>query len=100
MAAGAASLTTGSALTLSAADLTASTLTNLAAYLTERFTTSNNDDQENVIIWNVTNTDQTYIYHIDSIGAGGNTGIAATEITLIAVITRAAALTADNLLYS
>jgi len=47
----------------------------------------------------VTDTNQTYVYDICTIAAG-TTAIAATEITLIAVITRDAALTANNIVYS
>jgi len=102
--AGAGGLTTGNGLSLSAADLTAATLTNVAAYLSTRFTTSDTaGGSNNVVIWNVTDTNTTYVYDIVSIATGGTgltTAIAATEIALVAVITRAAALTADNLLYS
>lgn len=79
----AANLTTAGTATLSTADLTATTLTNVAAYLSERFTTTNDVDQENVIAINF--GDNAYIYHVDTLAAG-TTAIAAAEITLVGTV--------------
>ncbi len=79
----AANLTTAGTATMALADLTAGTLTNVAAYLSERYTTTNDADQENVIAINFGSN--AYIYHVDTLAAG-STAIAAGEITLIATI--------------
>ena len=69
-------------------------MTQVGAYLSERYTTTNDADQENVIVWNVGRT--SYIYNLDSL-AGGTTAIAAAEISLVAVVVQTAALVAANL---
>jgi len=80
----AASLTTGGTATLAAADFTAATLTNVAAFLSERFTGDNDTlaDETAVIIMN--NGTNSYMYaYADSTTA--NTTIDASELTLIGV---------------
>lgn len=78
----AGALTTGSNTTLVAADFTATTLTNVAAYLSERFTTTNDTNTDAVFVLN--NGTNTYIYaHTSS--ANGTT-IDAAEIALVGVI--------------
>jgi hypothetical protein len=89
----AASLTTGG--TAAVTDFT--NMTQVAAFLSERYTTTDDANQENVIVWNVGTT--TYIYHIDTIAAG-TTAIAAAEIVLLGTITQGAALVAANLVYA
>jgi hypothetical protein len=84
----AANLTTGGTATLSSADLTATTLTNLAAYLDERFATSanNTDDVLLVINWTAGGSTSTYLY--EHIEANANATIQAAELTLLGVVTR------------
>jgi len=89
----AASLTTGG--TASVTDF--ANMTQVAAFLSERYTTTNDTDQENVIVWNSGTT--TYVYHVDTL-AGGTTAIAAAEIVLVATISQSAALVAANLVYA
>jgi Ca2+-binding RTX toxin-like protein len=82
----AANLTTAGIATLSAADMTASSLTNLAAYLDERFTTvSGTDDSTLVINWTAGGSTTSYVYNY--VAAGGNTTVEATELTLLGVVT-------------
>lgn len=86
----AANLTTGGVATLSGADMTASTLTNLAAYLSERFTTvANADDSTLVINWTAGGSTTTYVYDFTA-SVAGNTTIDANELTLIGVVSRGA----------
>jgi S-layer protein len=89
----AASLTTGG--TAVVTDFT--NMTQVSAFLSERYTTTNDNLQENVIVWNVGTT--TYIYAIDTI-AGGTTAIEATEIALMATVAQSAALVTGNLVYA
>jgi S-layer protein len=89
----AASLTTGG--TLAVTDFT--NMTQVSAFLSERYTTTNDADQENVIVWNVGTT--SYIYAIDSIAAG-TTAISASEIALVGVVAQGAALATANLVYA
>jgi len=72
-------------------------MTQVSAFLSERYTTSNDANQENVIVWNVGRT--SYIYHIDTL-AGGSTAIAAGEIALVGTIVQTAALASANLVYA
>lgn len=78
----AGSLTTGSSTTLATADFTATTLTNVAAFLAERYTTSNDTNTDVVFVLN--NGTNTYIYEHTS--AAGNTTIDAAELVLIGVV--------------
>jgi len=93
VAATAAALTTGGTATVT--DFT--NMTQVSAFLSERYTTTNDAAQENVIVWNVGTT--SYLYHIDTI-AGGSVAIAAAEIVLLGTITQGAALVAANLVYA
>jgi hypothetical protein len=81
----AANLTTGGTATLSTADFTATTLTNVAAYLSERFTITAGA-QENVIVFNDTTAGQNLTYIYDLNDAAGNTAIDAAELTLVGII--------------
>lgn len=89
----AGALTTGGTATVT--DWT--NLTQVSAFLSERYTTTNDADQENVIVWNVGTT--SYIYHVDTL-AGGSTALAAAEIALVGVVEQTAALTSANLVYA
>jgi hypothetical protein len=89
----AAALTTGG--TAAVTDFT--NMTQVSAFLSERYTTTNDAAQENVIVWNVGTT--SYIYAIDTI-AGGTTAIAAAEIALVGQVTQGAALVSANLVYA
>jgi hypothetical protein len=75
----AGSLTTGGTQVLAAADFTAATLTNVAAFLTERFTTVATDTAL-VVLNNGTNT---YAYYVNE--GALDAGIQAAEVTLLAV---------------
>jgi hypothetical protein len=82
---GAAALTTAGSATLATADFTAATLTNLAAYLSERFTGDNDTvaDENAIIVLN--NGTNSFIYaYADSTTA--NTTIDAGELTLLGVV--------------
>ena len=89
----AASLTTGG--TAAVTDFT--NLTQVSAFLSERYTTTDDALQENVIVWNVGTT--SYIYAIDSIAAG-TTAISASEIALVGTVTQGTALVSANLVYA
>lgn len=84
----AANLTTGGSATLNVADLTATTLTNLAAYLSERFVPAAGANSILAINWTAGANNTTYLYDITD--DGGATSVAAAELTLIGVVTRAA----------
>jgi Ca2+-binding RTX toxin-like protein len=80
----AANLTTGGTAALALSDLTATTLTNLAAYLDERFTAPNSAAQDCIFVinWTASGTDA-YIYeHVDA----GSTSVDAGELTLLAIV--------------
>jgi len=87
----AANLTTGGTATVS--DFT--NATQVAAYLAERFTLAGNDD-EAVIVINVTGTSTSYVYSI----VDGNSTWAAADVTLAGVITRDTALDAANVVFA
>lgn len=93
---GAGALTTGSTTVLAAADLTAATLTNLAAYLGERFTVAD-AAVEGVIVLNI-GTTTSYVYQVSGDATAGAMG--AADIALVGTITQGAALTAANLVYA
>lgn len=81
----AGALTTGSNTTLTTADFTATTLTNVAAYLSERYTGDNDTVADENALFVVNNGTNTYIYaYADSTTA--NTTIDAAELTLIGVL--------------
>ena len=85
----AANLTTGQAATLTTSDMTASTLTALATYLSERFTAAAGDNDVFAINWTAGGSTTTYIYNF--VDAGGAT-IAAAELTLVGVVSRGTAV--------
>jgi hypothetical protein len=80
----AASLTTSGTETLAAADYTATTLTNVAAFLDEQFTTNNNGGDENIIVLNDTTGGNAYVYNF--VDGGTNTTVDAAELTLLATV--------------
>lgn len=88
----AANLTTGGLATLSGADMTATTLTNLAAYLNERFTTAAGNDNTLVINWTAGGSTTTYIYDYTESLVGANATVDAGELTLLGVVTRGASV--------
>ncbi|WP_430436387.1 beta strand repeat-containing protein [Oceanibaculum nanhaiense] len=82
---GAAALTTGGTATLATADFTAATLTNVAAYLSERFTGDNDTNADEFALIVMNNGTNSYIYaYADSTTA--NTTIDAGELSLVGVI--------------
>lgn len=90
-AATAGALTTGG--TAVVTDYTS--MTQVAAFLSERFShTANTADEEMVVVWNVGTT--TYVYNVDSKNTV-NTTIDADEISLVGQITQTAALTSANI---
>jgi RTX calcium-binding nonapeptide repeat (4 copies) len=80
----------GGTLTLSTADMTAATLTNLAGYLDEKFngSTNNTDDAVFVINWTAGGSSTSYVY--EYIENGGAPAFTANELTLIGVVSRGA----------
>lgn len=82
----AAALTTGGTATLAAADYTATTLTNVATYLSERFTGDNDTLADEFAVIFLNNGTTTYAYtYSDSTTA--NTTIDAGELALVGVFT-------------
>jgi len=80
----AAALATGGTATLTTADFTAATLTNVAAYLSERFQGDNDTLADEKVLIVLNNGTNSYIYaYADSTTA--NTTIDAGELTLIGV---------------
>ncbi len=78
-------LTTSGTATLATADFTATTLTNVAAYLSERFThTGNTDANEVKAVLFLNNGTNTYAYYFAD-SATNNTTVDANELTLIGV---------------
>lgn len=88
----AGSLTTGSVTTLVAADFTAATLTNLAAFLGERFTVAGNTQTGAIVVNNGGNS---YVYALNAASGAANGTIDAAEISLIGVVNNYAVLAAD-----
>ena len=92
----AGALTTGGTATLTSADLTASTLTNLAAYLDERFTkavatgASGDVDAIMVVNWTAPSSTTSYVYEFTENAASVN--ISASELALLGVIERSSAI--------
>ncbi len=92
----AGALTTGGTATLTAADLTASTLTNLAAYLDERFTNavatgaSGAVDAIMVVNWTAPSSTTSYVYEFTENAASVN--ISASELALLGIIERSSAI--------
>jgi Ca2+-binding RTX toxin-like protein len=92
----AANLTTLGTATLSADDLTATTLTNLATYLDERFATSatNGHDVVLAINWTAGSSTTTYLY--EHVEANANATIQAAELALIGIIDRGTTILTAN----
>ena len=82
----AGSLTTGSNTTLATADFTAATLTNVAAFLAERYTVAGDNETAVIFMNNGTNT---YAYALDASAGAANGTIDAAEVTLIGVFNNA-----------
>jgi hypothetical protein len=80
--------TAGLGNTLSTSDMTVATLTNLAAYLDERFvgTAVNTVDAVIVINWTAGGSTTSYVY--EYVEANANDTIQGTELTLIGVVDR------------
>lgn len=86
---GAAALRSGGTATLATADFTAGTLTNVAAYLSERFThTSNTTAADTAAFIVMNNGTNSYAYAFSESGTA-NTTIDANELTLVGVYTDA-----------
>jgi Ca2+-binding RTX toxin-like protein len=81
----AADLTTGSLITLTATDLTASTLTNVAALLGERFTVAASENA--IFIFNSTITNASGNAYVYSFHNGVDTTLDAGDLALIGVLT-------------
>jgi hypothetical protein len=88
----AATLTTSGTATLADADFYATTLTNVAAFLSERFTLTSAGSETAVIILN--DGTNSYAYYLANDGAA-NTTISAAELTLIGVLNSAVVVAAD-----
>jgi Ca2+-binding RTX toxin-like protein len=86
----AANLTTGGTATLAVADLTATTLTNVAAYLEERFAASGTAGHDAVFVLNYTASGSTTSYVYEFINGGADATITASELALIGVVSRGA----------
>lgn len=86
----AGALTTGGTKTVT--DFT--NLTQVAAFLAERFTLAD-ADQEGVIVWNQTGT--TYVYQVSG---DATAGFQAADIALVGVVSQTASLAAANLVYA
>jgi hypothetical protein len=92
----AGALATGGTATLTSADLTASTLTNLAAYLDERFTNavatgaSGAVDAIFVINWTAPSSTTSHVYEFTENAASVN--ISASELALLGIIERSSAI--------
>ncbi len=88
----AASVTTGGSKTLAAADLTAGTLTNVAAFIAERFTgnssTTDADTGVYVINWTASGSTTTYVYQWDNDTTANVTQ--AGELALVGIVNRGA----------
>jgi hypothetical protein len=86
----AANLTTGGTKTLSTADLTATTLTNLAAYLGERFNadTSGSSSSNSILVinWTASGSRSSYVYEF--VNNTVDDAIQAGELTLIGIVDR------------
>jgi hypothetical protein len=92
----ASALTTGGTATLTSADLTASTLTNLAAYLDERFTNavatgaSGDVDAIMVVNWTAPSSTTSYVYEFTENAASVN--ISGSELALLGIIERSSTI--------
>lgn len=88
----AANLTINGTATLSSADLTATTLTNLAAYLNEKVAGATSGASANDVVlvlnWSASGNTNSYVYEI--VNDGSDNAMQAAEITLLGVVTHAA----------
>jgi hypothetical protein len=86
----AASITTGGSKTLAFADLTAGTLTNVAAFIAERFTGASRDNGADtgvyVINWTASGSTTTYVYQWDNDTTANVTQ--AAELALVGIVNR------------
>jgi len=80
----AASLTTSGVKTLAAADYTATTLTNVAAYLSEQFTVAGTAADKAVFVMNDTVSGNAYLYLFTEVNPAV-AGIAAAELELVGI---------------
>lgn len=94
----AANLTSGGTATLAVADFTASTLTNVAAYLEERFAASGVATDDAIFVLNHTATGSGTSYVYEFVNAGADTTITAAELVLVAIVTRDVVLTAGDII--
>ena len=92
----AANLTTAGTAALALADLNAGTLTNLAAYLEERFAASGTAGDDAVFVLNYTAAGSTTSYVYEFVNGGADATITAGELSLIGVVTRDAVLTTGD----
>jgi Ca2+-binding RTX toxin-like protein len=88
----AANLTTGGTATLVLADFTAATLTNVAAYLEERFAASGTAGHDAVFVLNYTTSGSTTSYAYEFVNGAADATITADELSLIGVVSRGAAV--------
>jgi len=88
----AATLTTSGTATLADADFYATTLTNVAAFLSERFTLTSAGTETAVVIMN--DGTNSYAYYVAN-DAAANTTISAAEVTLIGVFNAAVLVAGD-----
>jgi Ca2+-binding RTX toxin-like protein len=89
----AADLTTGSSITLIATDLTATTLTNVAALLGERYSVASN--QNAIFILNSTITNASGNAYVYSFHNGSDTTLDAGDLVLIGLLTTAVVAVGD-----
>jgi Ca2+-binding RTX toxin-like protein len=88
-----ADLTTGSLITLTATDLTASTLTNVAVLFGERFSVA--ADQNAIFVLNSTIANAVGNAYVYSFHNGGDTTLSAGDVTLVGVLTTASVAVTD-----
>lgn len=91
----AASVTTSGTATLTLANLTASTLTAVAAFLEEQFDSTTTDGDQAIFVINFEGGNS-FIYNF--VEAGADAAIAAAELTLLGVVTADAALSTGDLI--
>jgi Ca2+-binding RTX toxin-like protein len=97
----AGNLRTGGTATLAVADLTASTLSNLATYLDERIATSGTDGHDVVLAINWTAGGSTSTYFYEHTEANNNATFQAAELVLLGVVTRGSSvLTTGDIIFA
>jgi len=90
----AASIFTGGTATLTASDLTASTLTAVAAFLDERYNEGANTDNLFVLNWTASGSTTSYLYDYNT--SASDDTIAAGELTLIGIVERGTTVMASG----